>query len=92
MVIAWGILTPILTALHPAAGAAADVATAVWSHQVRFIGAGTIGIAAFWTLGRLVRPVVGGVSAALAASRQRAARTAAAMPITEQDLPIGSSL
>jgi len=39
--IAWGIATPILTALHPAAGAAADVANAVWRHQVRFIGAGS---------------------------------------------------
>ncbi len=88
LVIAWGIATPVLTALHPAAGAAADVATAVWSHQVRFIGAGAIGVAALWSLGRLVRPVVGGVSAALAASRQRRGPNAAAMPITEQDLPI----
>ena len=52
LVIAWGIATPVLTALHPAAGAAADVATAVWSHQVRFIGAGAIGVAALWSLGR----------------------------------------
>ena len=91
LVIAWGIATPVLTALHPAAGAAAGVATAVWSHQVRFIGAGAIGVAALWSLGRLVRPVVGrGVSAALAASRQRRGPNAGgAMPITEQDLPIG---
>ncbi len=60
--IAWGIATPILTAMHPAAGAAADVATAVWSHQVRFIGAGAIGVAALWSLGRLVRPVAFGVT------------------------------
>jgi putative OPT family oligopeptide transporter len=88
LLIAWGIATPILTAMHPAAGAAADVATLVWSHQVRFIGAGAIGVAAIWSLGRLAKPVVVGVTSALAASRAR--RDAAQqLPRTEQDLPIG---
>ncbi|HEX3672249.1 MAG TPA: oligopeptide transporter, OPT family, partial [Candidatus Cybelea sp.] len=86
--IAWGIATPVLTALHPMAGDAAGVATAVWSHQVRFIGAGAIGVAALWSLGRLVRPVVAGVASALAASRRRR-EAAADLPRTERDLPIG---
>ncbi|HEY1869043.1 MAG TPA: oligopeptide transporter, OPT family [Candidatus Cybelea sp.] len=86
--IAWGIATPILTALHPAAGAPADVATAVWAHQVRFIGAGAIGVAALWSLGRLVRPVALGVASALAASRRRR-QSAETLPRTERDLPIG---
>jgi putative OPT family oligopeptide transporter len=88
LLIAWGFATPILTALHPMAGAAADVATAVWSHQVRFIGAGAIGIAALWSLGRLVRPVVGGVTSALAASRRRRGGAWENEPRTERDLPI----
>ncbi|MGA2760446.1 MAG: oligopeptide transporter, OPT family [Candidatus Cybelea sp.] len=87
--IAWGIATPVLTALHPAAGAAADVATTVWSHQVRFIGAGAIGIAALWSLGRLARPVAAGVASALAASRRRRAGAVQDEPRTERDLPIG---
>jgi putative OPT family oligopeptide transporter len=86
--IAWGVATPLLTALHPAPGAAVDVATAVWSHQVRFIGAGAIGVAAIWSLGRLARPVVAGVASALAASRLRSAGGAAELPRTERDLPI----
>ncbi|HEY1428932.1 MAG TPA: oligopeptide transporter, OPT family, partial [Candidatus Tumulicola sp.] len=44
LAIAWGIATPLLTALHPMAGDAATVATTVWAHQVRFIGAGAIGV------------------------------------------------
>lgn len=88
LVIAWGFATPILTALHPMAGVAADVATTVWSHQVRFIGAGAIGIAALWSLGRLARPVALGVSSALTASRRRQAGTSQ-LPRTERDLPIG---
>jgi putative OPT family oligopeptide transporter len=87
LVIAWGVATPVLTVLHPAAGAPADVAIATWSHQVRFIGAGAIGVAALWSFGRLVRPVALGVTSALAASRRR--RDARAqLPRTEQDLPI----
>jgi putative OPT family oligopeptide transporter len=88
LVIAWGIATPLLTAAHPAAGAAADVATAVWSHQVRFIGAGAIGVAALWSLGRLVRPVVTGVGSALAASQRRRRGESADLPRTERDIPI----
>ena len=88
LVIAWGIATPVLTALHPAAGAASDVANAVWSHQVRFIGAGAIGVAALWSLGRLARPVALGVTSALAASRRRRDERAQ-LPRTERDLPIG---
>ncbi len=88
LLIAWGIATPLLTALHPLTGPAADVANAVWSHQVRFIGAGAIGVAAIWSLGRIARPVITGVASAIAASRKRG-REAQALPRTERDLPIG---
>src|SRR5579863_7680832 len=88
LVIAWGIATPLLTAAQPAAGAAADVATAVWAHQVRFIGAGAIGVAALWSLGRLGRPVVTGVGSALAASQRRRRGESADLPRTERDIPI----
>ncbi len=91
LVIAWGILTPLLTALHPVAGPTADVALSVWRHQVRFIGAGTIGIAAIWTIGKLAKPVYGGVVSSLAASRARTALGAGSeLPRTERDLPIGT--
>src|SRR5258708_1542091 len=57
VVIAWGFATPILTVLHPLSGSAAEVAGSVWRTQVRFIGAGTIGIAAIWTLAKLAKPI-----------------------------------
>jgi putative OPT family oligopeptide transporter len=92
LIIAWGMLTPILTALHPAAGPAVTVALDVWQHQVRFIGAGTIGIAAIWTLIKLAKPVYTGIVSSLAASRLRAASRGGGneMPRTERDLPIGT--
>ncbi len=66
-VIGWGVAVPVLTALtpHPAGVGAAAFATAIWSHKVRFIGAGTIGVAAIWTLLGLVGPVASGLRAAL---------------------------
>ncbi|MEA2666429.1 MAG: hypothetical protein QOI11_3373, partial [Candidatus Eremiobacteraeota bacterium] len=90
LVIAWGIATPILTALYPAPGPPADVALAIWAHKVRFIGAGTIGIAAIWTLLKLAGPVSRGVASALTASRRLAAGEADALPRTERDIPIGT--
>ena len=87
--IGWAGAVPYLTMLHPAAGAAADVAQAAWSHQVRFLGAGAIGVAAIWTLIKLVKPVVTGLTSAMAASRVRAAGQAATLPRTERDIPIG---
>ena len=88
-VIAWGWAVPHYTALAGAAGAAADVAQAAWSHKVRFLGAGTIGVAAIWTLAKLVKPVISGLSSAMAASRVRKSGQGASLPRTEQDMPIG---
>ncbi len=89
LLIAWAGAVPILTAMHPAAGPAADVALGAWSHDVRFIGAGTIGVAAIWTLVKLMGPVINGLRSAMAASRARKAGGAGALPRTEQDIPIG---
>lgn len=88
LVISWGLATPIISALQPLPGVAADVATATWQHKVRFIGAGTIGIAAIWTLISLARPVWGGVRSALAVTRPFNTEDEADLPITERDIPI----
>ncbi|HXN11135.1 MAG TPA: oligopeptide transporter, OPT family, partial [Steroidobacteraceae bacterium] len=87
--IGWAGAVPWLTAMHPATGAVAPAAQAVWSHQVRFIGAGAIGTAAVWTLLKLVRPVLGGLRSAMLAARLRSAGQAGSLPRTERDIPIG---
>lgn len=71
LVIAWVGAVPILTHLQPAAAGITLAAHAggIWSHQVRFIGAGTIGVAALWTLAKLAKPVVGGLVSTIASSR-----------------------
>src|ERR687894_2937424 len=71
LIIAWVIAVPILTSMQPAAdGVELGAHTiAIWRTQVRFIGAGAIGVAAIYTLARLAKPVVGGLVTTLASSR-----------------------
>ncbi len=89
VLVAWAAAVPYLSTLQPASGTLEHFATTVWSHQVRFIGAGAIAVAAFWSLIKLVRPVTTGLASAMAASRIRRAGRAETLPRTEQDIPIG---
>lgn len=83
--IGWLLLLPILTARAPAPGDVQAWAGGVFASDVRFFGAGVIGVAAIWTLLRIAGPVAGGVRSALAASRAR--RGGEALSIEERDLP-----
>jgi putative OPT family oligopeptide transporter len=83
----WGV--PHFSALAGGADSIAHLAQTTWSHKVRFVGAGTIAVAAVWTLAKLVKPVIAGLVSAMAASRARAAGSASSLPRTEQDIPIG---
>ncbi len=88
----WGV--PHFSALSPDIGSVTDAnmgafALATWSHKVRYVGAGAIGVSAIWTLGKLVRPVAAGLRSAMLASRARKAGQGALLPRTEQDIPIG---
>ncbi len=88
--IGWGWAVPHFLLLHPAAGSAAAAAQGAWAHYVRFLGAGAIGVAAVWTLGTMVKPVIKGLAGAFAASRARKAGLAHTLPRTEQDIPVGT--
>jgi putative OPT family oligopeptide transporter len=86
MLIAWTVLVPYF-----ASGGVAESVDAlvggVFSGQVRFVGAGTIGVAALWSLIRIIGPIVAGLRSALAASRARESGTA--LDLAERDMPIG---
>ncbi|MPQ59900.1 OPT family oligopeptide transporter [Duganella sp. FT27W] len=89
LVIAWGMLVPLLTSLAPAAaGVGAEAhALAIWSKEVRMIGAGVIGVAAIITLAGLAKPIIGGLKSAMDTAR-RAKQGGAVIDRTEQDIPI----
>ena len=74
LVIAWGIAVPYLTSITPmpAGKALAAFGADVWRTQVRFIGAGVIAVAAVWTLGTLIGPVVQGVKRSFGSVRPKA--------------------
>jgi putative OPT family oligopeptide transporter len=86
LVIGWWILLPILTSAM--GGVAEEVAATVFRADVRFFGAGVIGVAAVWTLLRIIGPIVRGITSAMAASRQRAV-SSEMLPLVERDIPIG---
>jgi len=90
VVIAWGVAVPVLTALSPLDGATpSELAQAVWSGQVRLIGAGIIAVGGLWTVGSLMRPILGSVGAALTAARGSGfGMPGRDHPRTERDLPI----
>ena len=83
----WGV--PHYSALIHSNATDAALAHDTWNHQIRFVGAGVILVAALWTLAKLVGPVYGGIRATLAASRARGSGNEATMPRTEHDMPIG---
>jgi len=87
VVIGWWILLPILTSGGSVTGTAEVIATTVFRSDVRFFGAGVIGVAAIWTLLKIAGPVVGGVRSALAASAAK--RGGEVLALEERDIPIG---
>ncbi|MGE8639413.1 MAG: OPT family oligopeptide transporter, partial [Achromobacter sp.] len=91
LIISWGIAVPVLTAMGdmPAGQTLAQYATGLWSSQVRFIGAGVIGVGAIWTLATLFMPMARGVKASFSALTKAGAARAGQAPRTERDLSAG---
>ncbi|HNN57068.1 MAG TPA: oligopeptide transporter, OPT family, partial [Novosphingobium sp.] len=91
IVLSYGFILPHLTATDLASASdLADLAHTVFRTKVRLIGAGAIGVAAIWTLLKVIGPIARGIAAALSAARARkAAGSIEALELTERDLPIG---
>ena len=66
-IIAWGFGIPILSALtdYDTSQPLSKIAMGLWATDIRFIGAGTIAIAAVWTLLTLIKPVIEGLKTSL---------------------------
>jgi len=87
--IAWLGAVPYLTSLHVQTGDLATFVNGVFRKEARLVGAGVIGVAAIWTLIKLIAPIASGLRSALASQRARQVGGATSVPITEQDIPIG---
>jgi putative OPT family oligopeptide transporter len=94
MLITWVVIVPHWTqdAAFVSQIAAPDLETlvgAAFKQKARMVGAGTIGVAAIWTLLKIIGPIVAGIRAALIANRERKAGRGGDLPLTERDIPIG---
>jgi len=88
LLISWAGLVPYLTAPLPAGAELSEIVGTAFRMKARFIGAGTIGVAAIWTLLKILGPIVSGIRSALVANAARKSGNAASLDITERDLPI----
>lgn len=89
--ISWGGFVPYFTSIVdqiPEGASLGDFASSVWVAKVRLIGVGVIGIAAVWTLLSLARPVIRGMSDAIAVSRNN--KTAAAREQHHTDIDLSA--
>src|SRR6476660_7714913 len=93
LLISWAVIVPHWTQdpgiIAQAAGDLDKLVGTAFKLKARMVGAGTIGVAAIWTLLRIIGPIVAGIRAALAANRERKAGRGADLPLTERDIPIG---
>ncbi|MFC5370736.1 OPT family oligopeptide transporter [Arcanobacterium bovis] len=86
LLISYGALLPYFSAqVLPKGGELADVVSSTFSHDVRFVGAGAMAVAAVWTLIKIIGPIVRGIKDSLASSRSR--KSGEELPITERDIP-----
>ena len=90
LIISWFVLVPWQVGLAGLGSPAdmADLVSTTFREKVRFIGAGTMGVAAVWTLLKIIGPIIKGITSAIAANRRRQAGEGDALPLTERDLPI----
>ena len=86
VVISYFILLPIFTTGDiTGATALADVVDTTFSDDIRFIGVGTMAIAAIWTLLKIAGPIAVGIRQSLATSRAR--KAGSEVDVTERDIP-----
>jgi putative OPT family oligopeptide transporter len=81
VLVAWAVFVPMWSMGLP--GDVATVADDIW-HRVRFVGAGAIGVAAIWSLIKLVRPVLGGMIETMNARKAAQGTTGA---YEDRDIP-----
>jgi len=84
--ISWGIAIPIYSILNGFEGKPMEAAWTIWNTKIRYLGVGAMVVGGVWSLIKLFKPLVDGISASLDAYKQRNENTE--IPIHDQDFPI----
>ena len=87
MLISYGVLLPYFSSGQLGSGDIAEGVQGIFASDVRFVGAGTIAIAAIWTFLKIIAPIIRGMRESLAASRRR--KAGVEVPAQERDLSLG---
>ncbi len=82
--IAWVVLMPSFTGGME--GTVEELANTVFRSQVRFVGAGAMGVAAVWTLLKILGPIISGIRSSLKTAALRA--KGSVIELTDRDIPI----
>ncbi|MCQ9342711.1 OPT family oligopeptide transporter [Corynebacterium kozikiae] len=85
VIISFFVLLPTFSADAIGTAELAEVVSTTFSQEVRFVGAGTMAVAAIWTLVKIIGPIVKGIKDSLSSSRLR--HEGQEVPITERDIP-----
>ncbi len=86
LVLSYFVLLPIFANGALPADGWQGVLSSVWSGQVRLVGAGTMAVAAIWTLIKITGPIFKGMKEAAASARLR--KEGKEVALVEQDIPI----
>ena len=93
LIISWVFIVPHwtqdATLIAQSAGDLEKLVGTAFRMKARMVGAGAIGVAAIWTLLKIIGPIIAGIRSSLVASRERKAGRADQLPLTERDMPIG---
>ena len=88
-IISWVIAVPALSHFISQNGLPpSSYILSIWTEKVRYIGAGTIGIAAIWAIIMLLKPVYFGFKSSFRCMRQRKQGQVNSLPLQDQDIPI----
>ena len=85
MLISYGVLLPYFSSGQLGSGDIAEGVQGIFASDVRFVGAGTIAIAAIWTFLKIIGPIFQGMRESISASRKR--KDGFTVPPQERDLP-----
>ena len=85
ILIGWAACMPVRTAMAEYHAPLSDFVTTIWRTQLRFIGAGAMGVAAIWSLLRTLGPILGGL-----VEMVKTRHVPAADDHTDRDMPLWS--
>lgn len=88
LVLGWMVILPILSGYVPehTSGTTYQMAMAIWSKQLRYVGVGMMLVGGVWTLLRLLKPIMTGLKLSYA-SLQKGLLAHGKIPRTERDFP-----